>query len=118
MKLALELDSDRVEAGGKVAGRIAVLEGGSSRKLALTLNFHEETRDYLVTPYSADTVVREGEVATGQSFEFRFTMPPEAHPSVKAKHSELYWELEVASDEPGLDSHGSRRLEVVAQPKR
>jgi hypothetical protein len=114
VKLALELESDRVAPGEGVAGRVRVLEGGPSRSLTLTVSFHERTRDYSAIPYSSGSVVHEGELAAGQTIDFGFTMPAEAPPSVKWEHSELYWELELTSDEPGFDTHVTRRLEVAA----
>jgi hypothetical protein len=56
--------------------------------------------------------VHEGDLVTGQGHSFDFTMPAGAPPSVKTDHAELYWELELRSDEPGLDTNVRRRLEV------
>ena len=114
MKLELVLDSDRIAQGEKVNGRIDVLEGGASRSLTLTLTFHEQTQSYSAVGYSSGGVVHEGELVTGQPVAFDFTVPAEAPPSVKCEHSELYWDLAVTSDEPGLDTHLQRRLVVVA----
>jgi hypothetical protein len=112
VKLELELQSDHVQPGGEVAGHVNVVEGGASRSLTLTLSFYEKTRDYFVTAYSTGFVVHEGEVTAGESYEFSFTLPAEAPTSAKTRNGELYWELEVKSDEHGLDSHARRRLEV------
>lgn len=114
VKLELELDSDPIVAGKEVTGRVNVAEGGSSRSVTLTLSFHEKSRDYEAIPYSSDISVHEGDLLTGHSFDFQFTMPPAAPPSFKTKHGELYWELVVNSDESGPDTHLSRRVEVVA----
>ncbi len=114
MKLALELESDRVVAGEPISGRVEVLEGGPSRSLALTVSFHERARGYTATPYSSTSVLHEGDLATGQTIGFTLTMPADGPPTVKCEHSELCWELEVTSDEPGLDAHARRPVEVVA----
>lgn len=113
MKLELELDSDRFAPGGHVTGKVNVLEGGKSRALTLTLSFHEQTRDYGAVPFSADAVLHQGDLTAGESYDFGFELPADAQPSVKAEHSELYWELDACSDERGLDTHATRRIEVV-----
>lgn len=118
MKLELVLDSDRVAQGERVNGRIDVLEGGPSRSLTLTLTFHEQTQSYSVVRYSSGGTIHEGELVTGQPVTFDFTVPAEAPPSVKCKHSELYWELAVTSDEHGLDTHVQRRLTVIPASRR
>ena len=112
MKVDLALQSDSVKPGGGVAGHIDVVEGGESRSLTVTLSFCEKTRDYFVTAYSTSFVVHEGDVAKGESYEFSFTLPAEAPASAESKNGQLYWELEVRSDEHGLDSRARRRLEV------
>jgi hypothetical protein len=114
VRLALELDSDRVAPGERVDGRIEVLEGGPSRSLTLTLSFHERSRDYFAVAYSSGSVVHQGALASGQTIAFDFTLPAEAPPSLVAEHSELWWELEVQSDEPGPDTFARRRMEVAA----
>jgi len=116
VKLEIVLDSDRAAQGDKVTGRVDVVEGGPSRSLTLTLTFHEQTQSYAVVRYDSGGVIHEGEVVTGTPVDFDFTVPAEAPPSVKCKHSELYWELAITSDEHGLDTHVARRLEVIARP--
>jgi len=116
VKLEIILDSDRAAQGDKGAGRVDVVEGGPSRSLTLTLTFHEQTQSYSVVRYDSGGVIHEGEVVTGTPVDFDFTVPAEAPPSVKCKHSELYWELAITSDEHGLDTDVSRRLEVIARP--
>ena len=112
MKLGIELQSDRVKPGGDVAGHVNVVEGGASRSLSLNLSFYEKTRDYLIVAYTTGFVLHEGETAVGDSYEFSFTLPAAAPTSAKSKNGELYWELEVASDESGVDTHSRHRLEV------
>jgi hypothetical protein len=114
VKLAIELEAERVAAGEEVTGRVLVLEGGRSRSLALTLSFRERSPSYLETPFTEGGTLHEGDLATGQALEFGFTLPNDAPPSVKGKHGELYWELEAVSDEPGMDTRTSRVVEVTA----
>lgn len=113
MKLALELDADQVAAGEAVTGRVLVLEGGRSRSVTLTLSFRERSPAYLETSSSTSAVIHEGDLATGRALEFRLALPADAFPSVKGRHGELFWEVEAVSDEPGLDTRVSRRLEVT-----
>jgi len=114
VKLAIELDAERVAAGGQVRGRVVVHEGGRSRSLRLSLTFRERSPSFLETPFSHGAVIHEGDLATGQAVEFRFTLARDSPPSVKGKHGELFWQLEAVSDEPGLDTRAGRRLEVTA----
>jgi hypothetical protein len=117
VNLALELDAEQVSPGDEVRGRVLVHEGGRSRSLTLTLSFRERSPSYLETPFSHGAVIHEGDLATGQAVEFRFTLNADSPPSVKGKHGELFWELEAVSDEPGLDTRVSRVLEVMRVPR-
>ena len=76
----------------------AVEPAAASGPLTLTLALHERTRDFDVVAYSSSLAVHEG--------DFDFTLPAEAPPGVKGKHSELYWQLDV-------ESGAARRLEVA-----
>jgi hypothetical protein len=116
VKLELQLDADRVAPGEEVTGRVLVHEGGRSRALTLTVSFCESSPSYQSAPLSQSTVLHEGDLAAGQAVEFRCELPELAPPGVKGKHGELYWELEVVSDEPGFDTRARRRFEVVAAP--
>ena len=58
--------------------------------------------------------MHEGDLLAGHSIEFRCPLPPDAPPSLKTEHGELYWEMAVRSDESGFDTSNSRRVEVVA----
>lgn len=112
LKLELELAAESIPPGGTVAGRIKVTEGGDSRELTLTLTFYEHTRDFTIPATQTSTVVHEGAVTTGDSYEFSFALPQDAVPSVETKNGKLDWELELRSDEPGLDTHVRRELRV------
>jgi hypothetical protein len=117
VKLELRLDADRVAPGRELAGHVLVLEGGESRSLTLTVRLCERSPGYLEIQFGHTAVLSEGDLATGQTVEFRFELPKEAPPSVKGKHGELYWELEAASDAPGLDARASQIFEVTAPPR-
>jgi hypothetical protein len=43
--------------------------------------------------------LHEDELTVGTSLEFELALPPDALPSYKSRHGELYWELDVKSDE-------------------
>lgn len=112
MKLALELDGERFRPGESVTGRVTAVEGDDeTRRLTIAVTFAERTRDFAV-PSSTEHLLHEGPLRTGQIVDFSFDLPRDALPSVKSEHAELYWELDVASDEPGLDTHATRRLVV------
>jgi hypothetical protein len=112
VKLELELVSDSVPAGRTVAGRVRVVQGGDSRELTLTLTFYEHTRDFTIPAAQTSSVVHEGAVATGDSYEFSFALPDDAVPSVETRNGKLYWELELRSDERGLDTRVRREIRV------
>ena len=112
MKLELELAAESIPPGGTVAGRIKVVEGGNSRELTITLTFYEHTRDFTIPAAQTSAVVHQGAVTTGDSYEFSLALPDDAVPSVETRNGKLYWELELSSDEPGLDTHARRELPV------
>jgi hypothetical protein len=116
VKLEIQLDADRVAPGQELTGHVLVLEGGPSRSLTLTVSFCERSPGYASVPFSRSGVLYEGDLATGQAVEFRYEMPESATPGVKGKHGELFWELEAASNEPGLDTRAHRVFEVTASP--
>jgi hypothetical protein len=113
MKLELKLDSEGVRPGGSIRGRVLAIESCDSRSLTLTITQYEKTRDYVVAAGSSSTVLHEGDVVAGQAYDFDFTLANDAAPSTKTKNGELYWELEVKSDESGLDTHLTRRFTVA-----
>jgi hypothetical protein len=80
------------------------------------MSLYEQTRDFQETASSSSLVLHEGNLLAGQEFECSFTLPIEAPPSFKGKHSELWWEVETRSNEPGFDTIARRRIEVVAAP--
>ena len=90
-----------------------VAEGGGSRGLDVTLAFHEKSPDYDEAPVNLTQTLQAGELQTGQSLGFALDLPENALPGHRSEHGELYWELDVKSDEMGLDTHVRRRIEVV-----
>lgn len=112
-RFQLQLDRERYAPGDTVKGTILVTEGGSSRALEARLEYTEETADYSEVALSIPSgPLHEGDLTVGTSFEFELALPPDALPSYKSRHGELYWELDVKSDESGRDTHERRRIAV------
>jgi hypothetical protein len=44
--------------------------------------------------------------------QFELSLPPDASPNYQSENGELYWELDVKSDEFGRDTHERHRIEV------
>jgi tetratricopeptide (TPR) repeat protein len=113
-ELDVELDRDCYAPGDAVRGTIYVVEGGRSRSLEILLEYWEKTDDYSAVAISiSGPPVHVGDLTTGTSFEFELRLPPDALPNYVSEHGELYWELDVKSDERGLDTHEQRRIDVV-----
>ena len=113
-RLDVRLDRDRYGPGDTVRGWITVAEGGASRDLSAALEYREETEDYEEVAERIETgPLHVGDLTTGASFEFQLKLPDDARPGYKSTHGELYWELDVKSDERGRDTHERRRVEVV-----
>lgn len=93
-----------------------MLEGGTSRLLEVTLEFREKTEEeYEATARSLPAgQLHGGDLAAGTSYPFEIALPDDALPSFRSEHGELYWELDVRSDERGRDTHERRRVEVVS----
>jgi hypothetical protein len=109
----VQLERDRFAPGERVAGTVLVTEGGGSRGIDVTLGFHEKSPDYEETAASFTQTLHTGDVQTGQSLGFALDLPEDALPGPRSEHGELFWELDVKSDEMGLDTHMRRRIEVV-----
>lgn len=109
----LQLDAQHFKPGDPVAGTVVVTDGGRSRSLEVLLAYIEETDDYKEVARSVSTGhLHQGTLETGASFRFELALPPDALPGYASKNGQLYWELDVKSDERGRDSHERRRLEV------
>lgn len=117
-ELELRLDRERYAPGDSIRGTIHVLEGGRSRSVEALLNHNEKTEDYAAVATSVSSgPLQAGDLATGTSFEFELALPPDAFPNYRSEHCELYWELDIKSEELGPDTHRRRRIEVApAQP--
>jgi hypothetical protein len=111
----VQLERDRFAPGERVAGTVLVTEGGGSRTLDVTLAFHEKSPDYEETPVSVTQALQTGDVQTGQSLAFALELPEDALPGHRSEHGELFWELDVKSDEMGPDTHVRRRIEVTVR---
>ena len=109
----LQLDRASFQPDDGVAGTVVVIEGGRSRSLEVQLGFVEETDDYLEVATSISTGhLHEGRLEAGTSFRFELALPPDALPNFVSRHGQLYWRLDVKSDERGRDSHELRRIDV------
>ncbi len=122
MRLQLDLDVDGqvLRPGATVRGSVLVLEGGVSRSLTVSLEFHEDSNcggNQVVTSISTEPL-HEGELATGMRFPFTFVLPGDALPAYRSENGELYWEVHVRSDELGPDTHVRKRVLVGVTPKR
>lgn len=116
-RFQLQLDRERYTPGETIRGTILVLEGGGSRSLEALLLYNEETADYSAVATSVSSgPLHAGDLTSGMSFEFELPLPLDALPNCQSEHGELYWELDVKSDEPGRDTHERRRIEL--QPER
>ena len=114
-RFQLQLDRERYAPGDTIRGTILVLEGGGSRSLEALLEYNEETDDYQEVAISIPSgPLHEGELTTGTSFEFLLALPPDALPNFRSKHGELYWQVDVKSDEAGRDTHERHRIELEA----
>jgi hypothetical protein len=109
----VELDRPSYSPGEVVKGSVLVTEGGDSRGLEAVLEYKEEVADYLevATSISSGTL-HSGDLVAGSSFQFELPVPQDALPNYRSEHGELYWELDVLSDEAGRDTHERRRIEV------
>jgi hypothetical protein len=110
----LHLDRERCAPGETISGTIVVLEGGPSRSLEMLLAYNEETEEYAAVANSISSgPLHTGDLTTGMSFDFELALPADAFPNYRSEHGELYWELDVKSEEFGPDTHQRRRIEVA-----
>lgn len=117
-RFELQLDRERYPPGDAIKGTVLVVEGGGSRFLEALLEYKEETDDYLEVATSISSgPLHEGDLTTGTSFEFELVLPPDALPNYKSDHGELFWEVDVRSDELARDTHERQRIEVEAAPR-
>lgn len=116
-RFQLQLERDCYTSGDTVEGTILVLEGGRSRSVEVLLQYNEATEDYseVATSVSSGSL-HEGDLTTGTSFEFELALPPDALPNYQSKHGELYWDVNIKSDEFGRDTWERCRINV--EPKQ
>ncbi len=116
-RFQLQLDRERYAPGDTVRGTVLVLEGGGSRSLEALLEYNEETADYQEVAISIPSgPLHQGDLTTGTSFEFELALPPDALPNYQSRHGELYWQLDVRSDEVARDTHERRRIAIEPRP--
>ena len=114
LQLDLEQPAGSFRPGDWVRGRVAVLGGGGSRSLSVAVHFRERTRDYSATAATyGGAPLHEGDLTAGGSFDFAVQLPSDALPSLSSANGELFWEVEVKSDELGPDTTVGQRIEVV-----
>lgn len=112
-RFQLQLDRQRYAPGETIKGTILILEGGGSRALEARLEYKEESPDYSEVAISIPSgTLHQGDLTEGTSLEFELALPPDALPSYKSRHGQLYWEVDVKSDEVSLDTHERCRIEV------
>lgn len=113
-RLTLRLDGDACAPGDVVRGTVDVLEGGSSRRLDVLLEFHERSDDYSRVARTVESgPLHTGDLPAVGSFSFEVRLPEDALPAYRSRHGELYWEVDARSDEFGRDTHARERLNVV-----
>ncbi len=116
-RLQLQLERMQYSPGDAVKGSISVLDGGASRSLEATLQYVEKTMDFHEVAISIPSgMLHEGDLEAGTSFEFELDLPPTALPNYKTEYSELYWEVDVKSNELGRDTHEGNRIEIALPP--
>jgi hypothetical protein len=116
-RLQLQLERERYTPGDTVEGTIFVVEGDRSRSVVALLQYNEKTEDYLEVATSISSgPLHEGDLTTGTSFEFELSLPPDALPNYQSLHGQLYWDVNVKSDEFGRDTWERRRINV--EPKQ
>jgi hypothetical protein len=112
-RFQLHLERERYTPGDTVRGTILVLAGGRSRSVEVLLQYTEETADYSEVATSVSSgPLHEGDLTTGTSFEFELALPPDALPNYQSLHGQLYWDVNVKSDEFGRDTWERRRINV------
>lgn len=113
-RFQLNLDREGYTPGDTIRGKVVVLEGGDSRSLEVMLEYIEEAEDdYSAVAASVSTdPIHADDLVTGMSFDFELALPKDAFPNYRSQHGELYWQLDLKSDELGRETHERRRIEV------
>jgi len=112
-RIRVEVEGREYRLGDSVTGRVVVEEGGDSRGLEVTLAFCERSPDYTNALAGATQRLHEGDLVTGASFAFTLATHAEGRPSFRSAHGELFWQVQVKSDELGRDTHAQLELPVA-----
>jgi hypothetical protein len=115
-RFEVELDRAQYAPGDTIRGAVSILESGGSRSHQVRLEYREATADYsAVATTISEATLSTRDLMAGTAFDFELRLPPDAFPNYRSEHGELYWELDVKSDELGPDTHERRRV-AVTQP--
>lgn len=110
----VHLERESFGAGDMVRGTIVVTKGGRSRSIEALLEYCEETTDYKSAARTFSSgALHTGDLTEGMTFAFNVPLPVDALPNQRSEHGELYWEIQVKSDERGPDTHERRRVVVL-----
>ena len=113
-ELELHIEDGSVRPGDVVQGIVRVVDGGVSRSLTLTLEFHDDSEDYRsVVRREAERELCQGDLVADTTFPFEVRLPDDALPNYRSVHGELYWDVHVEADRAGLDTHVRHRLDVT-----
>ena len=116
--LSIDLHTERAlyRPGDWVRGHVDVLEGGGSRDLSVAVRFRERSPDYEATVVELDSgPLHSGDLSAGMRQEFAIQLPPDARPTLRSAHGELYWEVRAKSDEFGPDTTAELRFDVTVE---
>ena len=112
-QLELLLDTETGAPGDTVHGTVVVVEGGKSRSLTASLEYHESSEDFHRVARTVSVVtLHDGELVAGSRFPFALVLPADALPDYKSAHGELAWKVHAESDELGRDTHVRHRVAV------
>ena len=112
-RLQLQLERATYRPGETVRAWVRALEGGESRAGMALLRYVERTEDYTEIAWRQMTRLWHGDLATGASFAFELTLPPDAKPPFRSENGSLAWDVEVRSDEFGRDTNVEQTFDVV-----
>jgi hypothetical protein len=111
VKLSIELTDGKGGPGAWVRGRVTVVEGGGARELRVALQYRESSPHYTHVAFDGPPqLLHSGELTDGQAFDFALFLPADAFPSLKMRHSELYWAACARCDRRGPDAEAHTRI--------
>ncbi len=112
-QLEIQLAKDSYAPGESVRDWVRVQEGARSRRLEVSLQYREKSPDYGGCVLSVGPVeLHQGELQTGQSYEFNLQLPADAPPAYSTAVGQMWWAVMVHSDQVGPDKYFSERIEV------